>query len=353
MMVALAIAFFDRLACAIAPIVCRAAAPTRIYRMDALDLVIANLATPIVLSFALGVIAVAVRSDLEIPEEIYSILSTYLLLAIGLKGGVGLAGASLASIALPLACTLALGLAIPVWSCAVLRAAGRFSVEDAAAIAAHYGSVSVVTFIAATGFVEKSGAPADDFMPTLVAALEVPGIIVALLLARRSGSLDIPIARALGEILAGRSILLLLGGVAMGAIRGARGLAGVAPFFVEPFKGALCLFLLELGIVTGKRLGDLRRVGTFLLLFGVAAPLGHGALGVWLGSLAGLGLGGAAVLGAMAASASYMAAPAAVRLAIPAANPACYLTAAIGITFPFNLAIGIPIYFALAPWIYA
>jgi hypothetical protein len=320
---------------------------------EALELVTANLGTPVVLSFALGVIAVAVRSDLKIPEEIYAALSIYLLLAIGLKGGAALAATPLAAIALPLAATFALGLATPLWCFAVLRKAGRFSVEDGAAIAAHYGSVSVVTFIAGASFVEKAGAPADGFMATLVAALEVPGIVVALLIARRSGGQNVALGAALGEILAGRSILLLLGGVAIGAIGGQRGLADVGPFFVAPFKGALCLFLLELGIVTGKRLRDVRRVGPFLLAFGIGAPLVHGVLGVLVGKAAGLGMGSAAVLGTMAASASYIAAPAAVRLALPAANPAYYLTAAIGITFPFNLALGIPIYFAVARWVYA
>jgi hypothetical protein len=312
----------------------------------------ANLATPVVLAFALGVIAVLVRSDLKIPEEIYSALSIYLLLAIGLKGGAALAATPLGEIALPLAATLALGVATPVWCFSILRRAVGFGAEDTAALAAHYGSVSVVTFIACAAFVEHAGAPAAGYMATLVAALEVPGIVVALLLARRSGGAGGSLREAIAEILAGRSILLLLGGVAIGVVSGKDGLADVAPFFVDPFKGALCLFLLELGISTGKRLQDVRRVGAALLLFGLGAPLVHGALGVCVGKLAGLDVGSATVLGAMSASASYIAAPAAVRLALPVANPAYYLTASIGITFPFNLALGIPLYFSLASWIY-
>ncbi len=320
---------------------------------DAFELIAANLATPVVLAFVLGIVAVVVRSDLKIPEEIYTALSIYLLLAIGLKGGAALASTPLAFVAMPLVVTIGLGLATPVWCFAALRGIGRFSVEDAAAIAAHYGSVSVVTFIAATGFVERAGAPADAFMATLVAALEIPGIVVALLIARRSGPEGTGLGEALAEIFSGRSILLLAGGVVIGAISGAKGLADVAPFFVDPFKGALCLFLLELGIVTGKRMRDVRRVGLFLFAFGICAPLVNGSIGVLLGRFAGLSLGSAAVLGAMASSASYIAAPAAVRLALPAANPAYYLTASIGITFPFNLAIGIPLYFAVARWVYA
>lgn len=320
---------------------------------EATDFVLANLATPVVLSFVLGILAVLARSDLKLPEEIYAALSIYLLLAIGLKGGVALAETPFDDIAVPIAATVALGVGTPLWCFGALRRLGRFSVEDASAIAAHYGSVSVVTFIAATSFVERSGAPAEGFMSTLVAALEIPGIVVALLIARRSGHREVPIGEALAEILSGRSVVLLLGGVAIGAATGQRGLDEVAPFFVDPFKGALCLFLLELGIVTGRRLQDVRRVGAFLLGFGILAPLAHGALGVVLGKLAGLTVGSAAVLGAMAASASYIAAPAAVRLALPAANPAYYLTASIGITFPFNLALGIPAYFVFARWIYS
>lgn len=320
---------------------------------DAFDLVAANLATPVVLAFVLGIVAAAVRSDLKIPEEIYAALSIYLLLSIGLKGGAALAATPLATVVLPLLATLALGLATPTWCFAALRGLGRFSVEDSAAIAAHYGSVSVVTFIAAMGFVERAGYPAEAFMATLVVALEIPGIVVALLIARRSGRDAVGLGKALAEIFSGRSILLLLGGVVIGAISGTRGLAEVKAFFVDPFKGALCLFLLELGIVTGRRMRDVRRVGPFLLAFGIGAPLINGALGVLLGRFAGLPIGGAAVLGAMASSASYIAAPAAVRLALPAANPAYYLTASIGITFPFNLAFGIPLYFALARWIYS
>ena len=320
---------------------------------EAADFVVANLATPVVLAFGLGVLAVLTRSDLRLPEEIYAALSIYLLLAIGLKGGGALAKTPLAEIALPLVATLALGTATPLWCFWIIRRLGNFSTEDSAAIAAHYGSVSVVTFIAATGFVENAGEPADGFMSTLVAALEIPGIVVALLIARRAGRDDVAIGEALREILSGRSIVLLLGGVAIGAASGQRGLDEVAAFFVDPFKGVLCLFLLELGIATGRRLRDVRRVGAFLLGFGILAPLAHGALGVALGKLAGLSLGSATVLGTMAASASYIAAPAAVRLALPAANPAYYLTAAIGITFPFNLALGIPAYFVFARWIYS
>jgi hypothetical protein len=181
--------------------------------------------------------------------------------------------------------------------------------------------------------------------------LEVPAIVIALLIARRNlggGSLG----EAVREILAGKSILLLVGGSLIGYLSGPDGLKQVAPVFVDPFRGVLVLFLLELGMVAAKRLRDLRKVGVFLIGFGIVMPLVHGALGVWLGSLAGMSVGGAMVLGTMAASASYIAAPAAVRIALPQANPSYYLTASLGITFPFNLTLGIPLYFALSRWLH-
>ena len=317
--------------------------------VSTLELVRFNLLSPIVLAFVLGIVATLVRSDLRFPEELYTALSIYLLLAIGLKGGVALSETPLAEFAGPALITLALGVAVPLWSYVILRRLGRFGVADAAALAAHYGSVSAVTFIASLAFVQAVGAPAEGFMPTLVALLEVPAIIIALLLARTQGGGGRGgWGEVLHEVLAGRSILLLLGGLIIGALAGKQGLKPVTPFFVDLFQGALTLFLLDMGMVAARRFGDLRRVGAFLLGFGVIMPVLHGALGVWLGSLVGLSLGGSTVLGVLAASASYIAAPAAVRIALPEANPSYYLTAALAITFPFNLTIGIPLYYALA-----
>lgn len=320
--------------------------------MEALELVRLNLLSPIILAFVLGIVATLVRSDLKFPDALYTTLSIYLLLAIGLKGGVALSSTPLGDFAKPAIATLALGVSIPLWAYAISRRVGRMSVPDAAAIAAHYGSVSVVTFMAALSFLDAAGVAHEGFMPTLVAILEVPAIVVALVLARTLGGAGRGNWReVLHEVLAGRSVLLLLGGLAIGAASGTVGMSRVSPFFVDPFQGALVLFLLEMGMVAARRFRDLRTAGRFLLAFAVLMPLAHGVLGVWLGSLAGLSLGGSTVLGVMAASASYIAAPAAVRIALPEANPGYYLTAALAITFPFNLTIGIPVYFAVAQWI--
>jgi uncharacterized protein len=320
------------------------------------DIIISNLLSPIVLAFALGMLATAVRSDLEFPEPLYHALTIYLLFAIGLKGGVALAATPLADIALPLLATVVLGIITPLSAFAILRLVGRIDAVNAAAIAAHYGSVSAVTFLAAQTFAQTVGDAVEGYLPALVAVLEVPAIVVALLLVGPRAEVGrvhggVGRAAALREVVTGRSILLLVGGVLIGFLADPAGLAAVEPFFMGLFPGALTLFLLELGMVAARRMRDLRRVGPFLLAFGVVVPVVHGCLGVWVGQLVGLSAPGSAVFGAMVGSASYIAAPAAVRIALPQANPAFYLTSALGITFPFNLTLGIPIYFAFAHWI--
>jgi len=305
-----------------------------------------NLLSPVVLCFALGILARLIRSDLSIPEPIYQGLSIYLLLAIGLKGGSALAVSTPSELALPAAMTLLAGVLTPVSAFFIMRKFGRLDSTDSAAVAAHYGSVSVVTFLAAGEAARRAGFAGEDFLPALVAVLEVPGIIVALLFAgsASSGSWK----KALHEVATGKSIVLLAGGLVIGMLCGPARLADVQPFFATAFKGALCLFMIELGLATGRRLRDLRHTGVRLVVLGCLIPIFHGAIGVVLGDLAGLSVGGAAIFGAMVGSASYIAAPAAVRVALPKANPACYLTLALGVTFPFNLAIGIPLYLKIA-----
>jgi len=313
-----------------------------------LEILTTNLLSPIVLAFALGVAARLLRSELRLPKDLYSALSIYLLFAIGLKGGVELSHASYAAIAAPAAVTLLLGCITPVSSYLVLRYLGRFNDADSAAIAAHYGSVSAVTFIAAQTFVTAMGATPEGFMPTLLTLLESPGIHIALAIGALKIGHHRPTREILHEVLTGRTMILLVGGLLVGFLIGEDGWTGVAPFFDGGFKGALTLFILEMGIVAAERLGDLRKVGAFLLAFGVGMPLVHGAMGAALGSLAGLSVGGSTVLAAMAASASYIAAPPAARLNLPTANPTYYLTASLVITFPFNVTVGIPIYYWLA-----
>ena len=306
----------------------------------------ANLLSPMVLAFALGIVATLVRSDLKLPEALYDALAIYLLLAIGLKGGVSLAEHGFGPVLLPALAALALGVGTPLWCFHILTRLGGLAPVDAGAIAAHYGSVSAVTFITSLAFLEKLGVPCEGFLPALVAVLEVPGIVVALYLAR-AGAGD-AWGGVLRELLTGKSVVLLVGGLAIGWLSGKSGVAQVAPLFEGLFKGALTFFLLEMGLLTARRFRDLRRTGPFLVGFGIVMPVLHGLLGVLLGTWAGLSQGGATVLGVLAASASYIAAPAAVRIALPQANPSLYLTASLVITFPFNLLVGIPLLHAFA-----
>lgn len=321
--------------------------------MEALDLLRVNLLSPVILAFALGLAATLVRSDLKFPDEIYAALSIYLLFAIGLKGGAALAETPVAVFWRAGAATLVLGLVTPLTAYAALRRGGRFGVADAAALAAHYGSVSVVTFLASMTFLQALGVPFEGFMPTLVAVLEVPAIVVALLIARAALGEGKRWGGVLHEVLTGRSVFLLVGGLLVGYLAGPPGLDAVSAFFVDPFQGVLVLFLLDLGMLTARRLRDLRQVGGFLVAFAVLVPVLHGGLGVLLGTLAGLSLGGSTVLGVLASSASYIAAPAAVRVSLPQANPSYYLTASLGVTFPFNLTVGIPLYYAMARALHA
>ena len=317
------------------------------------DALLANLLSPAVLFFALGLAAALVRSELKFPEPLYSALTIYLLVAIGFKGGVAIAEAGVARVWLPALAAIGLGAFIPLWTYPVLRWGGRLAPVDAAAIAAHYGSVSAVTFLAATNYLAAIGRPYESHAVALLAVMESPAILVGVVLGKRAaGGPPVPLGLVVREALFGRSIFLLLGALLVGALCGPTGMEKVGAFFVTPFQGVLALFLLEMGIVAGRRLEDLRRVGPFLLAFGVVVPALNAVLGVAVGKAAGLSPGGSMLLGVLAASASYIAAPAAVRLALPEANPTLSLTAALGVTFPFNLTLGIPLCDVLARWLH-
>ena len=326
--------------------------------MEILDAIRANLLSPAVLFFALGLLAALTKSDLKFPEPLYAGLTIYLLVAIGFKGGVAIAAAGLAKVWLPACAAMLLGAIIPLWTYPVLRFGGKISAVDSAAIAAHYGSVSAVTFIAATNYLKAINQPFENYATAFLAVMESPAILVGVVLGKlatkKAGDDSFTsLKTALHEAVFGRSIFLLVGALVVGALCGEAGMKKVEPFFVTPFQGVLALFLLEMGIVAGRRLGDLKKVGPFLLAFGLVVPLINGALGVWLGKLTGLELGGATLLGVLSASASYIAAPAAIRMALPDANPTLYLTASLAITFPFNITLGIPLYLEIARRLYA
>jgi hypothetical protein len=312
-----------------------------------LEAALSNATSPPVLAFVLGLIAVAVKSDLRLPEALYQGLSIYLLLGIGIKGGVALSEANANEVGLPILGTLLLGVTIPVLAFWLVGKLTKLDAINRGALAAHYGSTSLVTFSAALIFLDSQAVQYEGFVTTLLAILEIPGIVVGLMLASRGLGRGLNWGESLREILTSKSIVLLAGGLLLGLITGATGYEKVEPFFGGLFTGVLALFLLEMGIVAGRRLPDVKKAGVGLVVFSLGFPLLAGSLGVFVGELTGLSLGGSVVLGVLTASASYIAAPAAVRLALPEASPGVYLTASLGITFPFNLIFGIPIMFAL------
>jgi hypothetical protein len=343
--------------------------------VSTIEMLQANLLSPITLAFGLGVIAKLARSELSLPKELYTSLSIYLLFALGIKGGLELRHAELREILWPATVTILLGCLTPVTAYLGMRYVGRFSIADSAGVAAHYGSVSAVTFIAAQQFCGQLGLKLEGYLPTLLTLLESPGIHIALAIGAigtatstarstvvvgQSGGGAVlglgggepaaaeescrKVGHLLHEILTGRTMILLVGGMLLGFLMGEKGYQSVQGFFEGGFKGALMLFILEMGLVAAARIGDLRKVGPFLLGFGILVPIAHGFLGVALGHWAGLSVGGCTVLAAMAGSASYIAAPPAVRMTLPTANPTYYLTLALAITFPFNLVCGIPLY---------
>lgn len=351
---------------------------------EAAELALRNLTSVPVLAFAVGVLAMSLlKADLRLPEPVYRAISFYLLLAIGLKGGVALQESGVNGVLAPAALALALGLAIPLVAFHTLGVLTRLDRTDRGAMAAHYGSTSLVTFTAAITLVTAIGLPLEGHLATLVVILEIPGIIVGLALAKRRTSShrgrvrrramvgaggpsseervdDEPQtgaatpsdeggwSEAMREVLTGPSILLMAGGLLIGFIAGPTGYEPVAPLFTGLFTGALALFLLHLGAVAGGHLGSIRRAGLGLVIFALAFPLVAGSIGVLAGSAIGMSTSGAAILGVLCASASYIAAPAAVGLALPRADGSLCITSSLGITFPFNLVAGIPLLVALS-----
>ncbi|MDX1502793.1 MAG: sodium-dependent bicarbonate transport family permease [Thermoanaerobaculia bacterium] len=304
-----------------------------------------NLLDPAVLCFVLGLAAGLARSDLSLPRALYETLSVYLLLAIGLKGGVELARSAPGEILLPLLGALALGVSVPLVAYFVLRKIGRMKRPDSAAIAAHYGSVSAVTFAIVLEYLRQAGTPFEDYSAVLLVVLEIPAIGVGILLAKRGAAGPAAGWRSIArELFLGKSVFLLLGGLMIGVLARPETIGTVKPLFFDLFKGALALFLLEMGLVASRRLAEVRTVGPFLLGFGILMPILSAAMGIAVSLGVGLSPGGTTVLATLAASASYIAAPAAMRIAVPEANPALYLTASLGITFPFNVILGIPLY---------
>ncbi len=328
---------------------------------------LSSLTDPAILFFVVGIFAGFVRSNLEIPPVIAKFLTLYLLMAIGFKGGQALADVGLSSTAMKaLVAALVLAVVVPAWSFLILRK--RIDSFDAAAIAATYGSVSVVTFIAASQFLTVEGAAPGGYMTVALVIMESPAIVMAVLLTAwvrtREQTAPVPVAlldthgtaplsmrKVLREALTDGAQMLLIGSFIVGAVSGDAGAETMQPFVGGIFKGLLAFFLLEMGVLVARQLREVRDVGPFLVGFALVMPVVNASVALGAGRLLGLDVGDLTLLAVLAASASYIVVPAVVRYAIPEASPSRYFTMALAVTFPFNLIIGIPLYYSAAGWL--
>ncbi|WP_315755193.1 MULTISPECIES: sodium-dependent bicarbonate transport family permease [unclassified Bradyrhizobium] len=319
--------------------------------MGLTELAFQNLLSPMVLFFVVGLAAALAKSDLTVPEAVAKLLSLYLLMSIGFRGGVEVAHHGMSWDLVAAICAgVLLSYFTPILAYLLLTRMSRLSPVDAAAVAGHYGSISAVTFAAVTGALNLVSLPFAGYMVAVAAAMETPAIVSALQLARSHRKTETGDGHSMWrEVMLNGSVVTLLGAFVVGMITGPKGLATVKPFLVDLFPGFLCVFLLDMGLIAGRGLQHGRKyLSVPLCSFAVLMPLIGAALGALLASAIGLSAGSAAVLMTLAASASYIAVPAALRLALPEANAAIPLTLSLGITFPFNLLVGIPLYIGAA-----
>ncbi len=311
-------------------------------------MILETLTSPIILFFVLGLLAGFVRSDLAVPEALAKGMALYLMAAIGLKGGVSVAESGFtATLGLAAGTGMVLSFLLPLPAFALLRSVGGLSRVNAAAVAAHYGSVSLVTFVTAEQMLTGIGLPAAGFMVAVLALMETPAIISGLFLARR-GESDRASGGLWHEVLFNASVVLLVGSFLIGLVAGKDGFAPIKPVFDGGYRGILCLFLLDMGLIASRRLMQTKALTLPLVALGIAIPIINGVIGTVAGTVIGVDVGTAAMLGILAASASYIAVPAAMRLALPEADPGIYLSMSLGITFPFNIIFGISLFAWLA-----
>lgn len=319
---------------------------------------LSNMLIPAILFFALGFAAQLIRSDLKFPPDLAKALSIYLLVGIGLHGGIELARINVASAVGAVLAALGLGFGLPIIAYLILARVLRVDRLNSAAIAAHYGSVSAGTFVTAIAFLDALKIPYESYPVIMLAIMESPAIIIGLLLANMArndagnGHQKRVSRELVHDAFTNGSVVLLLGSMLVGAIAQPAALGKILPFYDTMFMGVLSLFLLDMGMEAARRIGDFRLAGPSLLLFGITMPIIGGAIGLAVGHWAlGFGVGGMLLVAVLAASASYIAVPPAMRLAIPEASPALFLTLSLGVTFPFNVIVGIPLYFWAAQWI--
>ena len=344
--------------------------------MDILQLIQSNLLTPVILFFLFGIIAARIKSDLKIPEAISEFLPIYLLAAIGLHGGIEMRNTGFENMLIPMLVAIGLSLLFTLNHYQILRRLGRFNIFDSYALASTYGAVGAVTFSVGLSFLKNQGVTSEGYLAAILAVLEPVAFIMAIFLTNMSVSKQIKtkkqsfakddtsdidmgisetktkLSQVLHESITGKAIVILLGSIVIGYIIGESGFTSIKIVFDEMFTGAIVIFMIEMGIIAGQRLDDIKKVGIFLTAFAVIMPTFNGIIGVLVATAMGLSLGGAVMFGLLLASASFIAAPAVLRHAIPQANPSLYITSALGITFPYNIIVLLPIMFTVSTFVH-
>ena len=342
--------------------------------MDILELIQSNLLTPIVLFFLFGIIAARIKSDLKIPDAISEFLPIYLLAAIGLHGGIEMRNTGFETMFIPMVVAIGLSLLFTLNHYQILRRLGKFNLFDSYALASTYGAVGAVTFSVGLSFIKNQGATSEGYLAAILAVLEPVAFILAIFLTNMAVSKQIKtkkqslgnlesaeselemginetktnLKQVLHESITGKAIVILLGSIIIGYVIGEKGFESISIVFEELFTGAIVIFLIEMGIIAGQRLEDIKKVGSFLIAFSIIMPTFNGVMGVLIATALGLSLGGSVMFGLLLASASFIAAPAVLRHAIPQAKPSLYITSALGITFPYNIIVLLPIMFMVS-----
>ena len=339
--------------------------------MDILQLIQANLLTPIILFFLFGIIAARIKSDLKIPEAISEFLPIYLLAAIGLHGGIEMRNTGFENMLIPMFVAIGLSLLFTLNHYQILKRLGKFNIFDSYALASTYGAVGAVHFSVGLSFLKNQGVTSEGYIAAILAVLEPLAFILAIFMTNMAVSKQIKakkqsftgddseidvgltqtktkLTKVLHESITGKAIVILLGSIVIGYIIGEEGFEPIKIVFDDMFTGAIVIFMVEMGIIAGQRLDDIKKVGVFLTAFAIIIPVFNGTIGVLVSTAIGLSVGGAVMFGLLMASASFIAAPAVLRHAIPQAKPSLYITSALGITFPFNIIVTLPLLFALS-----
>ena len=345
--------------------------------MEILQLIQSNLLTPIILFFLFGIIAARIKSDLKIPEAISEFLPIYLLAAIGLHGGIEMRNTGFENMLIPMLVAIGLSLLFTLNHYQILRRLGKFNIFDSYALASTYGAVGAVTFSVGLSFLKNQGVTSEGYLAAVLAVLEPVAFIMAIFLTNMAVSKQIrqkkesvskgdtsgldmgiqetktKLSQVLHDSITGKAIVILLGSIVIGYIIGEDGFSSIRIVFDEMFTGAIVIFMIEMGIIAGQRLEDIKKVGIFLTAFAIIMPTFNGIIGVLVATAMGLSLGGAVMFGLLLASASFIAAPAVLRHSIPQAKPSLYITSALGITFPYNIIILLPIMFTISTLVHS